>query len=363
MSGKQTHRRILSGLIALTLLFFSNSIFCNTYDFTVTVVDENGQPMIGVLVFTDDQDKVSDATDIDGKVVLQDMKYNYVINFQYLGYEDMRLEYYQIRNTSGIVRMKVEAVVTEIAVVVGRADDIPENIPYYIQKVDKKDIALTNSQTAADALRDHGGVFVQKSQMGGGSPVVRGFEANKVLLVLDGVRMNNAIYRSGHLQNAITIDNAMLERLEVLYGPGSLIYGSDAIGGVVHFRSKNPKLNFDIDKDLDFSGNGYVRYASANNEKSGHIDFNIGGRRFGSLTSISYSDYGDLRTGSRRGEAFPDFGKRLVYADRIDGEDIIIENDDPNVQIGTGYQQVDILQKFLYQPSDNIRLRYCSTSN
>ena len=168
--------------------------------------------------------------------------------------------------------------------------------------------------------------------------------------------MNNAIYRSGHLQSAITVDNAMLERLEVLYGPGSLIYGSDAIGGVVHFRSKNPKLNFDENRKLHFFGNAYTRYATANKEKSAHLDFNIGTHKFGSLTSLSFSDYGDLRMGSRRGDDFPDFGKRLIYADRVNGEDVIVSNPDPNIQVGTGYSQVDLLQKFLFQPSEKIRL-------
>ena len=65
-------------------------------------------------------------------------------------------------------------------------------------------------QTTADALASTPGVFVQKSQMGGGSPVIRGFEASRILLVVDGVRMNNLIYRAGHLQNVITTDNLVL---------------------------------------------------------------------------------------------------------------------------------------------------------
>lgn len=367
MSGKQTHGRILSGLIALILLFFSNTIFGSMYDYTATVVDENGQPMIGVMVFTDDQEKVNDVTDYDGKVVLKDMKYNHVINFQYLGYEDLRMEYFQIRNKSGIVRMKVQAVVTEIAVVVGRTDNTPEDIPYYIQKVDKKDIALTNSQTAADALRDHGGVFVQKSQMGGGSPIVRGFEANRVLLVVDGVRMNNAIYRDGHLQNAVTIDNSMLERIEVIYGPGSLMYGSDALGGVVHFRSRDPKLHFASSEGNALEGNAYSRYASANSEVTVHADLNYGTDKWASLSSFSFTNFGELRAGSNRPEGFEHFGQRQFYLERKNGIDQLILNafvDTTGVkgdtisyfdtQEGTGYAQWDMMQKVRFQPNDNM---------
>jgi Outer membrane cobalamin receptor protein len=91
-----------------------------------------------------------------------------------------------------------------------------------VQKVDivsKDFIKRVNTQSTGDLLQATGNVFVQKSQQGGSSPVIRGFEASRVLLVLDGVRMNNAIYRSGHLQNVITIDQNMLERVEVLVWP------------------------------------------------------------------------------------------------------------------------------------------------
>ena len=86
-------------------------------------------------------------------------------------------------------------------------------------------------------------IRVQKSQGGGGSPVIRGLRQIGVLLVLDGVRMNNGIFRSGHLQNAITVDPNSLERVEIIYGSSSVGYGSDALGGVVHYYTKTPKIN------------------------------------------------------------------------------------------------------------------------
>ena len=88
---------------------------------------------------------------------------------------------------------------------------------------------------AADGL-----VTVRKSQQGGGSPSLRGFESSRVLLVVDGVKINNLIYRAGHLQNVITIDPAIIESAAVLFGPASVGYGSDALGGVVSFAQKPP---------------------------------------------------------------------------------------------------------------------------
>ena len=79
--------------------------------------------------------------------------------------------------------------------------------------------------------------------MGGGSPNLRGFEANKVLIVVDGIRLNNAIFRSGHLQNVITIDPSIIDRTEIMFGPSSVMYGSDALGGVMHFYTQNPELS------------------------------------------------------------------------------------------------------------------------
>ena len=96
----------------------------------------------------------------------------------------------------------------------------------------------------SDLLENSGVVFVQQSQFGGSSPGLRGFEANRVLLVVDGIRLNNAVYRSGHLQNVITIDPEMLDKVEVLFGPGSVMYGSDALGGVMSFVTPSPKFSF-----------------------------------------------------------------------------------------------------------------------
>ncbi|MEM9549158.1 MAG: TonB-dependent receptor [Bacteroidota bacterium] len=333
------------------VLLFSTASFGQL---EVTVVNENEEILPFVEVYTNDF-KFSTLTDDNGKVVIPDKISNdQMIIFNFLGYQQQSF-YKRNLQENPIVRLK-QGLVLEEVLMIGRTDNRSRDLPGKVESINSKVFTLTNPQTTADAIGQHSDIYIQRSQMGGGSPIVRGFEANKVLLVLDGVRMNNAIYRSGHLQNAITVDNSMLERLEVLYGPGSLIYGSDAIGGVVHFRSKNPRLNFDKSKSRNFYGNAYTRYATANNEKSGHVDFNIGLEKFGTLTSISFSDYDDLRTGSRRGSDFPNFGKRSIYAGQENGEDMVILNPDPNIQVGTAYSQLDVLQKFLFQPSDKVRL-------
>lgn len=361
-----------------TLFLFPSFCFANEiYDYEITVIDETGMPLIGVHVYSDNYDIVNEATDIEGKAILKDLKYSDLVHFSYLGYQQRDLEFHEIRSLGGIIILQPSASDLKEVVVIGRRDDRPENVPYKVKNISQEEIAFTNPQTSADALAAHGDVFVQKSQMGGGSPIIRGFEANRVLLVVDGVRLNNAIYRNGHLQNSITIDASMLERMEVIYGPGSLMYGSDALGGVVHFRSKDPKLYFG-EKPGGYitETNVYTRFSSANYEKTFHADLNFGKKEWGSLTSLTFSDFDDLEAGNKRPEGYEHFGERRFYAERsgVDQrlENVIVQADSsttPNydVQRGTGYSQMDFLQKVRFQPNEKTyfvgNFQYSTTSN
>jgi hemoglobin/transferrin/lactoferrin receptor protein len=220
--------------------------------------------------------------------------------------------------------------------------------PNQIELITAKQIAFQNSPNTANLLEQTGNVFVQRSQAGGGSPVLRGFEASRVLIVMDGVRINNAIYRAGHLQNVLRIDQSMLERAEVVFGPSSVMYGSDALGGVVHFRSKNPEFGVK-------SFRSYLRHSTAIDEKTGHLDFNIGRKRLAFLTSFTFSDFGDVIQGSKRLAAYPDFGKRLFYVEKQVNADVSIKNNEVNKQVGSAYSQYDFLQKISFQQSEKIK--------
>ncbi len=235
------------------------------------------------------------------------------------------------------------------------------------QKIDvitRNTIANYNSQNAGDLLINTGNVFVQKSQQGGSSPVIRGFEASRVLLVVDGIRMNNAIYRAGHLQNIITVDQNMLEQAEVMYGPSSTIYGSDALGGIVHFRTKTPQLS---SGRMLATGAGFVRYSSANSEKTVHADLSLGGQKFGWLQSYTYSDFGDMKMGETYPSKYPNFGRRSQYIASINGIDSVVNNSNDKIQKFSGYSQWDITQKLLYKPNDKVthllNFQYSSSSD
>ncbi|MFN9710523.1 MAG: TonB-dependent receptor plug domain-containing protein, partial [Bacteroidota bacterium] len=262
-----------------------------------------------------------------------------------------------------------DSLIKELDEIVVSGNKFPEKKKNIAQKIDvisSQYISRVNAQNTGDLLMSTGNIFVQKSQQGGSSPAIRGFEASRVLLVVDGVRMNNLIYRSGHLQNAITVDQNMLERVEVLYGPSSTLYGSDALGGAVHFRTKIPVLA-PKEKRLLIAGNHFIRYSSANTEKTIHSDINMGGKKIAWLQSYTFSDFGDLRMGSDYPKNYPGFGSRDSLIVKLNNIDTVVKNNDPQLQKFSGYKQWDILQKLLYKPSDNIthslNLQYSNTNN
>lgn len=214
------------------------------------------------------------------------------------------------------------------------------------------DVLLQNPQTAADMLSLSGNVFIQKSQQGGGSPMIRGFATNRLLYTVDGVRMNTAIFRAGNIQNVISLDPFAIQQAEVIFGPSSVLYGSDAIGGVMSFQTLNPILS--LTNHSITSGSAAARISSANNEFTGHMDVNIGFKKFALLTSVSHYNFEDLKMGSYG----PSEYLRPFYVKRIDSTDHIVTNENPKTQVSSGYNQLNLMQKLSYQPNSNWDFQY-----
>ena len=212
--------------------------------------------------------------------------------------------------------------------------------PRQIEVVSAKRLSELQPATLGDALINTGQVFVQKSQMGGGSPVLRGFEASRVLMVIDGVRMNNATYRAGHLQDIITIDPFILDRMEVNFGAGSTLYGSDALGGVLYFKTKDATLG-----EFSVKPSATVRYQSASNSVIGNVGLKVQSEKLGLLLSATRSQFGDLRSGSKNYSDWDTFGMLPRYVGQANGRDTVLLNDDPQRQKGTGYAQTDLFAK------------------
>ena len=208
------------------------------------VIDGETQSPLEGAVIADDMKSIQRATDSLGQVSLVGLKNSRPLLIRFYGYEDQYLEeLLDPKDTITIFLFPQQERLEEIILSVARSESSREKIAEQVAVISRKDIQLEQPATGADMLTISPGVRVQKSQAGGGSPVLRGFEANRVLLVVDGVRLNNAIYRTGHLQNAITVNPHNIERVEVIFGSSSVGYGSDAVGGVVHYYTKSPLVN------------------------------------------------------------------------------------------------------------------------
>lgn len=227
------------------------------------------------------------------------------------------------------------------------------DVPFKITSISKEQIELHNPQTAADVLGTSGKVFIQKSQQGGGSPMIRGFATNRLLYTIDGVRMNTAIFRGGNIQNVISLDAFAMENIEVLFGPNSVIYGSDAIGGVMSFQTVKPK--FSTSESTSVSGSVFSRYSSANEEKTGHFDVQLGWKKWASYTSVSYNDFGNLRMGTKGPK---EYLKTYYVVPNFDGSDSVLTNENSLIQNPSAYSQYNLTQKIRFSPNKNWDFQY-----
>lgn len=136
-----------------------------------------------------------------------------------LGYSTYRGSFRDLRSQHFLVSLKPSQIhLDEVVVSASRWAQSRRELSQRVAVIAANEIALQNVQTSADLIGQSGEVFIQKSQQGGGSPMIRGFATNRVLLSVDGVRMNTAIFRGGNVQNVISIDPQSVESAEVLFG-------------------------------------------------------------------------------------------------------------------------------------------------
>jgi len=332
----------------------------------ITVLDKSDLQPVGQVNITNVNKTVMTVTDDLGKADISAFGEHDSLFFTHLTFQNYVAIKSSLASLNYIIYM-IENVISldEFVISANKVEEKESDLPYKIDIIQAKEIAFDNPATSAIMLEQTGEVFVQQSQLGGGSPVLRGFEANRILLVVDGIRMNNAIYRAGHLQSAITVDPFGLGSTEILYGPGSTIYGSDAIGGVITFNTRRPVLS--SNGKLHVHGNLLARYASANNETTGGASINLGWKKWAALLNLSYSNFNNLREGQLRSPYYGDWGKCIYYAERINGSDSMVVNDKPWIQRPTGYMQYNVLGKILFRPDNRssylLNVQFSSSSD
>ncbi|MBK7083488.1 MAG: TonB-dependent receptor [Flavobacteriales bacterium] len=318
---------------------------------TITVVDQNtDRPLEGVSITGADANAPV-LTDVRGRASIASLAGSDSLHLHLLGYGPNTVAFGDLAKSENRIVLTAAAFpLNEVVISANHWEQEADRVPDQITVIKPRDIVFNNPGTAADMLQQTGEVFMQKSQLGGGSPMLRGFAANRVLIVVDGVRMNNAIYRAGNLQNVLSADPYVLERAEVIHGPGAMTYGSDAIGGVMDFHLLSPK--FSADSTLLFRGGAAARYGSAASEYGGHLDLGLGGRKLAFVGSASFTRFGDLRMGTQG----PDDYLRPWYSEVINGADSMVINSDPELQVGSAYDNMNFMGKLAYRPVASLEI-------
>lgn len=320
---------------------------------TILVYDQQtGEPISNVFIFNNDNTATGLSNEL-GYARLEGFSASDDIHFQHPSYNDLVLDLLLIENMRFKVPLNQKLInLEEVVVSANRWETKTYEIPNNIDVIKSKDIIFANPTTSADMLTSTSGVFIQKSQLGGGSPMIRGFSANKILFTLDGIRMNNAIYRGGNLQNVLQADVNSIESAEVIYGPGTNVYGSDALGGVIDIHLLSPML-MDSNK-WNASGHAFARFSSAAVERTVHADVNVSNNKWGILTMFSYSAFDDLVMGTM----LNDYNLREEYVKSSNGLDTIVQNSNPRTQRYSGYNQFNFTTKISNRINDKVQWSY-----
>jgi len=207
--------------------------------------------------------------------------------------------------------------IKEVVVTTQRVPLNEQLIPYSISLLDKKEMDHFTKRSTPEMLMNTDGVFVQKTNHGGGSPFIRGLTGNQTLLLFDGIRLNNSIYRYGPNQYLNTVDVFTIDRMEVARGTGSVQYGSDALGGALQIFSVEPILN---SAGSEWHGNVTGKMVTGEMEKTGRGQLEYNSKKMAMLIGGTYRNFGDLVGGEETGVQTPSgyteyaFDGKLLFA-------------------------------------------------
>ncbi|MDX2109335.1 MAG: TonB-dependent receptor [Verrucomicrobiota bacterium] len=168
----------------------------------------------------------------------------------------------------------------------------PFNLPFSTEIISEPALSDFAPRTVADSLEQSTSVMLQRTGYGQVSPFIRGYTGFRTLMLIDGIRLNNSVFRSGPNQYWSTIDGYSLERLEIVKGPSGVLYGSDAIGGVVNAITSDVSLSSEANA---YGGRVAGRVASAEQSYAGRAQASYqDGSSLGITAGATYRQFGDL---------------------------------------------------------------------
>ena len=226
----------------------------------------------------------------------------------------------------------VTASLDEVIVTGQRTKGKEKWIPYSVKKTGSQYFKEWSPRTTPEALQGMNGVFIQKTNHGGGSAFIRGLTGNQTLILIDGIRLNNSTFRYGPNQYLNTIDPYIIDRIEVAKGTGSVQYGTDALGGVIHVLTKEPVFN---DDKKEWQGKTFFKYASGDMERTARGDVNYSSKRLAFTGGITGRHFGDLIGGDTTGKQTPSGYKEWAVNAKLK---LLLHN---NIQLTLAHQNVD----------------------
>jgi len=203
----------------------------------------------------------------------------------------------------------VSPALSEVVVSASRFSSRVVNTPDAVRVLNNTAIRENQSRSVPEALSLTPGVFVQKTNHGGGSPFIRGLTGNQTLLMVDGIRLSNSVMRYGPNQYFNTIDVFSLGKIEVLRGSGSVQYGSDALGGTI--QAFTPELK--ISSDPVWNTRFLARFGTHGMEKSFNLNSGYSSKSFALRGGLTYRDFGDLVGGDTTGRQTPSGYREFDY--------------------------------------------------
>lgn len=184
-----------------------------------------------------------------------------------------------------------------LVITASRSESLLREVPYTVDSISEEFIEDNTIRTLPDALQFTPGVLVQKTAYGHGSPFIRGFTGRQNLLLVDGVRLNNSAMRGGPVQYWNTVDPFSIDHMELIKSQGSVLYGSDAVGGTLNAFTKSSNFRDEEDGRFFSHGSGYYEFRS-NGEGShiGRLEASMGvGGQYGLMVGVTGKDFGDIR--------------------------------------------------------------------
>ena len=344
--------------IALIFSLSAKATEVENFNWVTVMTDQSREPIEGVSVMVN-QSFVGETGPL-GRILLPEGQQGDLIGFFHTSYSPVYVSRLELSTTDNIIYLEESVLnIQEVVINANRIKQDYQRTAKEVRTIDSKRMDEQYQANAADALAIDPNIFIQKSQSGGGSPMIRGMSTSRILLAVDGIRMNNAIFRAGNVHNVISLDPESIANLEISLGPGSVLYGSDAMGGVMNINTYDAHYgdSTEVLQSLVFT----LSNQSGQLVRRPNFRINYGGLNWAGMTSLTVSQFQDVRMGRNvlgwTPESHLENTLSNFYTARFGDLDTILSNENPYIQAKTGYDQRNFTNKVKFRISPRTEIK------